>query len=147
MFYFGHGLSYTTFAYGGLVIHPQGQFHPCNSVRVRVAVTNTGSTAGDTIVFVFGRIAGTRSRSARMDLLGFARTGTMQPGLSTDVRITIAAEVLTVVVPEGRKGRYFQPGQLTLWVAIFHCRIYSAPSAGIRAWRIVVWPSLLHVKY
>ena len=33
-------------------------------------------------------------------------------------------------------------------LSIFHCRMHSAPSAGTRAWRIVVvWPSLLHVKH
>ena len=39
------------------------------------------------------------------------------------------------------------PHQTQVKLAIFHCRIYSTPSTGMRAWRIVVWPSWLHVKY
>ena len=54
LFPFGHGLSYTTFAYSDLAISPE-QISPYGSVKVSVTVTNTGDRAGKEVVPLYLR--------------------------------------------------------------------------------------------
>jgi len=49
---FGYGLSYTTFAYNGLVISPSGQGTNA-TVTVQATVTNTGARDGDEVVQLY----------------------------------------------------------------------------------------------
>ena len=51
---FGHGLSYTTFAYGGLRV-AQPRVGPYGKLAVSVEVTNTGSRAGKEVVQLYVR--------------------------------------------------------------------------------------------
>ncbi len=52
LFPFGHGLSYTSFAYSNLVISPAAM--PTDgSVEVRVDITNSGARAGDEVVQLY----------------------------------------------------------------------------------------------
>jgi beta-glucosidase len=50
LFPFGHGLSYTTFAYDDLVLDPGSTTAP---TTVRVTITNTGARAGDEVVQLY----------------------------------------------------------------------------------------------
>ena len=52
LYAFGHGLSYTSFAYGNLRITPEATT-PEGSVRVTVDVTNTGAYDGDEVVQLY----------------------------------------------------------------------------------------------
>src|SRR5207302_7738543 len=70
LFPFGHGLSYTTFAYGDLTVTAGSTVTP---ITVRVTVTNTGERAGDEVVqlYVTDEVASVvRPKRA---LIGFAR--------------------------------------------------------------------------
>lgn len=70
LFPFGHGLSYTTFAYGELTVAAGSTRDP---VMVSLDVTNTGTTDGDEVVqlYVTDEVASVARR--RRALAGFAR--------------------------------------------------------------------------
>jgi beta-glucosidase len=70
LFPFGHGLSYTTFAYENLQID-QVEVEQGAKVAVRVDVTNSGSYAGDEVVQLYIRQA--EGERSAMKLKGFKR--------------------------------------------------------------------------
>jgi len=54
LFPFGHGLSYTHFAYGDLTV-TDGPVSPSGTVRVSLPVTNSGTREGDEVVQLYVR--------------------------------------------------------------------------------------------
>jgi hypothetical protein len=82
---FGHGLSYTTFAYSNLRTTP---------TSVTVNVTNSGEVAGSEIVPVYADKLPTPLPAAPKSLAGFAKVA-LQPGQSHDVTIALAPEPLS----------------------------------------------------
>ncbi|MEN0128906.1 MAG: glycoside hydrolase family 3 C-terminal domain-containing protein [Brevundimonas sp.] len=86
LFPFGHGLSYTTFAYSGLQVGaPDG----AGNVVVSFDVTNTGSRAGSEVAQVYvGQPAS--SGEAPKNLRGFAKVP-LQPGEKKQVSVTLDA--------------------------------------------------------
>ncbi len=90
---FGHGLSYTSFAYSGLACEKfvgRGQ-----AVRVLFTVTNTGSMPGDEVAQVYvGRRGSAVHRPVRV-LAGFARVR-LEPGESRQVAVTVPYDSLAV---------------------------------------------------
>ncbi|MGW8802061.1 glycoside hydrolase family 3 C-terminal domain-containing protein [Streptomyces sp. NPDC055775] len=83
-FAFGHGLSYTTFAYSGLTVRPSTDGA---RLDVRVRVTNTGQRAGREVVQIYSR-GPAKSRIARpeRELRGFAAVD-LAPGEEAEVRV------------------------------------------------------------
>ena len=70
LFAFGHGLSYTTFAYRNLSVQATNTTEP---ITISIEVQNTGERAGDEVVQLYGHdLVASVARPARM-LLGFAR--------------------------------------------------------------------------
>lgn len=90
-FPFGHGLSYTTFAYSGLRVTPEA-----DGARYAVAVTvaNTGPRAGREIVQIYstGPIGSSVARPPR-ELRGFASV-TLAPGESREVVVHVSRDDL-----------------------------------------------------
>ncbi len=83
LFPFGHGLSYTTFAYRDLVATPDGE-----NVVVRFKVKNTGAVAGKEVAQVYVRdVQSTAFRPAK-ELKGFAKVD-LKPGEEVEVSITL----------------------------------------------------------
>lgn len=86
---FGHGLSYTTFAYRGLsvpsIVHSERTFD------VRVRVTNTGRRRSDEVVQVYmhHRTSAYGENVAKKQLVGFQRVKDIKPGETRNVRITV----------------------------------------------------------
>jgi beta-glucosidase len=72
LFYFGHGLSYTTFAYSNLKITPQAGY-PGDTFAVSVDVKNTGSIDGEEVVQLYLHDQQSRLPRRYKDLRGFAR--------------------------------------------------------------------------
>jgi beta-glucosidase len=89
---FGHGLSYTTFAYSDLEISPD-EVDTSAAVRISCTVTNSGPVAGDEVVqlYVHDREA-TVTRPAQ-ELAGFKRVH-LVPGERCRVTFTVQASQL-----------------------------------------------------
>ncbi|SNU10122.1 beta-glucosidase [Prevotellaceae bacterium KH2P17] len=86
-FPFGHGLSYTTFAYENAAIaHAGGKY------TVTVDVVNTGKQAGRNVVELY--VAAPKSKQLDKpvkELKDFAKTGLLQPGQRETVTLTVNA--------------------------------------------------------
>ncbi|NUV98986.1 glycoside hydrolase family 3 C-terminal domain-containing protein [Streptomyces sp. CAI 127] len=90
-FPFGHGLSYTTFAYGGLRVTPEA-----DGARYAVAVTvaNTGPRAGREVVQIYSTgPAGSSVARPPRELRGFASV-TLAPGESREVVVHVSRDDL-----------------------------------------------------
>lgn len=78
-FAFGHGLSYTTFAYGGLMI---------DGDAIAVDVTNTGHRTGAEVVQLYVRDVDASVRRPEKELKGFAKV-MIEPGRTERVHFTL----------------------------------------------------------
>ncbi|HKT55257.1 MAG TPA: glycoside hydrolase family 3 C-terminal domain-containing protein [Microbacterium sp.] len=81
---FGHGLSYTTFAYGDAdaVVDAAGD------ILVTVPVTNTGAIAGREVVQLYTSLAASAVQRPPRELKAFA-TVSLEPGETTSVQLTV----------------------------------------------------------
>ncbi|MDX9864773.1 MAG: glycoside hydrolase family 3 C-terminal domain-containing protein [Anaerolineaceae bacterium] len=85
LFPFGHGLSYTRFAYRDLAVQPgSGE----NAFVVTLKVKNTGAVAGDEIVQLYVRDVEASVFRPEKELKGFARVS-LQPGEETVVMLEL----------------------------------------------------------
>ncbi len=109
---FGHGLSYTTFRYDGLVVTPE-QSSPAGTVTVRFNLTNTGSREGDEVpqLYVHQEVSSVTTWEKR--LCGFDRVHLKQ-GESRIVSFTIAPECLAIWNREMK--RVVEPGKFKILI-------------------------------
>lgn len=93
LFPFGHGLSYTTFDYGRMRISAPQSHHGRGTVRLRVRVTNTGTTAGAEVAQLY---VGFPSRAGEppKQLKGFEKVE-LDPGASTTVKFRLTTRDLS----------------------------------------------------
>jgi beta-glucosidase len=104
LFPFGHGLSYTTFAYSGLSTQVKdGRLH------VRFKVTNTGSVAGKDVPQLYVSPLGAKWEAPKR-LAGWDKVA-LQPGESKEVEVTVEPRVLGTFDENARtwrigKGKY-----------------------------------------
>ena len=89
---FGHGLSYTTFAYSRLRTSAD-TLRDGDTLTVSVDVTNTGARAGEEVVQLYVRHLGSSVERPRMDLRGYRRVS-LRPGQTRTVRMPLAASTL-----------------------------------------------------
>ena len=95
---FGYGLSYTTFDWSGFSTTYDAA---SDSFQVSVTVTNTGSVAGKEVVQVYFQSPYTDYdkangiEKASVELCGFDKTETLEPGASETVTITVPRSELT----------------------------------------------------
>ena len=107
LFPFGHGLSYTTYAYSGLKATASG-----HNVTVSVAVKNTGKRAGKEIVQVYATLpAGTGEPPKR--LIGWEKVQ-LAPGESKTVNLTIDPLYLSIF-NEGKNSFEMAGGDYKIW--------------------------------
>jgi beta-glucosidase len=85
---FGHGLSYTGFAYGAL----QARLG-AGAIEVSVAVRNTGALAGEEVAQCYIGAPGVEAERAGKQLKGFARVA-LAPGETRIVRFSVALDSL-----------------------------------------------------
>ncbi len=84
---FGYGLSYTTFEESDLTIHADDD---AQTVTAEVTVTNTGDAAGKHIVQLYVQAPYEEDgiEKSAIQLIGFAKTDTLEPGDSETVKIS-----------------------------------------------------------
>ncbi len=90
LFPFGHGLSYTDFAYSGLRLD-RSNAGPKEQVRVSLKVKNTGQRAGEEVVQLYLHPLQPKRERALKDLRGFERLN-LQPGEEREVSFTFTPE-------------------------------------------------------
>jgi beta-glucosidase len=100
LFPFGHGLSYTTFAYDSLQIAP-GRVPLGGEATVRAVVTNTGDRTGDEVVQLYVRRHEAAGAGPIRELKDFSRIG-LQPGESRTVTFTLNVDELGTYDQDGR---------------------------------------------
>lgn len=89
VFPFGHGLSYTRFAYSDLALD-KAAIGPDEFVAATVAVTNTGKVAADEVVQLYMRDPLAAVARPVKELRGFRRL-TLEPGQTRRVTFTLSA--------------------------------------------------------
>ncbi len=89
---FGHGLSYTTFAYSNLTLSSKS-INGTGTVTVRVNVKNTGKVAGDEVPQLYVRDVQASVKRPKLELRGFERI-MLKPGEQRTVSFTLPAEKL-----------------------------------------------------
>jgi beta-glucosidase len=92
LYYFGYGLSYTTFAYGDLKLSSD-QLTLNNKLQVSIKVTNTGSRSGQEIVQMYLKDIKASVLRPDKELKGFQKIS-LSPGESKIVTFTIDPEML-----------------------------------------------------
>lgn len=118
---FGHGLSYTQFAYDQLSIEP-ARVPTDGTVTVSMEITNTGPRAGDEVVQLYLRDPVARSVRPRRELKGFAKVA-LKSGQAVRVNFEIAADRCALYDPA--EGWLVEPGDIDVLV--------GASSEDIRA--------------
>ncbi len=112
LFPFGHGLSYTTFAYRDLQLAPE-RISPTAEVTVRVTVTNTGDRAGQEVVQLYLNDVYSSVTTPVKALRRFEKVA-LEPGDSATVTFTLNPDDLSLMDEEMRQ--VVEPGEFLVMV-------------------------------
>jgi len=88
---FGHGLSYTTFEYGGLSLNPV--YSAGDTINVRFKLTNTGERAGQEVVQLYVRDPEASVARPLKELKAFKKVS-LDPGETTTVEFSLDERAL-----------------------------------------------------
>jgi beta-glucosidase len=100
LFPFGHGLSYTGFAYGDLRVAPR-KLARGSTIDVSFAVTNTGARAGAEIAQLYVRDLRASAPRPVKELKAFSKVF-LKPGETQTVRFTIDESALAFFHPDSK---------------------------------------------
>jgi beta-glucosidase len=106
---FGHGLSYTRFAYSDLKLS-RARLGTHDTLQVTLDVKNTGARAGDEVVQLYAREGTARPLAALRSLRGFERVS-LKPGESRTLRFTLVPERDLARYDDSRKALVAAPGE------------------------------------
>ena len=111
-YWFGYGLTYTTFGYSPVRITPAANGKPAEAA---VTLTNTGKREGDEVVQLYiGQLACQEGARPKQELRGFKHVK-LQPGEKADVSFPLTGEVLGYL---DRKGKpKVDAGEYEIWIA------------------------------
>ena len=98
---FGHGLSYTSFAYSDLVLESPADFKAGDDLKVSVKVTNTGDRAGKEAVLLYSSDLVASLIPDVKRLRGFEKVA-LEPGETKTVTFVIPAHELAFVGADGK---------------------------------------------
>lgn len=98
---FGHGLSYTTFAYSDLVLESASDFRAGDVLKVSVNVTNTGARAGKEAVLLYSSDLVASLIPDVKRLRGFEKIA-LEPGDTRKVTFEVPAHELAFVGADGK---------------------------------------------
>lgn len=108
---FGHGLSYTTFAWGGLELEGPSTVAVDGAAKASITVTNTGDRAGVELVQLYLHDPVASVVRPVQKLVGYARVP-LEPNASARVSFTVPADVASFTGRDG--GRIVESGDLEL---------------------------------
>lgn len=112
LFPFGHGLSYTSFAYSPVTLD-RTTMRPGGTIAASVTLTNTGKRAGTEIVQLYTRdLVGSVTRPVK-ELRGFQKI-TLKPGEARRVTFRLSDRDLAFHRADMSYGA--EPGDFTLWI-------------------------------
>ena len=111
-YWFGYGLTYTTFEYSPVRITPAANGKPAEAVAT---ITNTGKCSGDEVVQLYiGQLVCHEGARPMQELRGFKHVK-LQPGEKADVSFPLTGEVLGYI---DRKGKpRVDAGEYEIWIA------------------------------
>ncbi len=89
LYAFGHGLTYTTFAYSGLTVQNEG-----DTLRFTLWVENTGSRISDEVVQLYAVAPASRVQKPIRQLVAFERIADLAPGSKRQVSFRVPVEEL-----------------------------------------------------
>jgi beta-glucosidase len=112
LFPFGHGLSYTTFAYSGLKVAKKVKAG--KMVEVSLTVTNTGKQAGKEVVQLYISDLSSSLPRPPKELKGFAKVA-LEPGEAGTVAFTLDERALSFYDPH-KKAWVAEPGEFEVLV-------------------------------
>ncbi len=113
LFPFGHGLSYTTFAYSNLKLSAE-KLTEADTLTVSVDVTNTGALAGKEAVQVYVRDVQSKTSRPEKELKAFRKV-MLQPGETQTVTFSLDREAFWYF-DTARNGWAVEPGIFEIWV-------------------------------
>ena len=127
---FGYGLSYTTFSQTlNDVTEADGV------ITVSATVTNTGSVAGKDVVEVYYNPPYTNGgiEKASANLIGFAKTQTLEPGASEDVTVTFNVEDMASYDDKTAKAYVLEAGDYVISInsdshTVIDSKTYNVPA-------------------
>jgi len=105
LFPFGHGLSYTTFAYSELELPESVDTE--TDIQLTVSVENTGSVAGEEVVQLYLTDLEASARVPIRSLVGIQRIS-LQPGEQQRISFTISTRQLSLI--NSQNQRVVEPG-------------------------------------
>ncbi|MFM1878264.1 MAG: hypothetical protein RLZZ241_1130 [Bacteroidota bacterium] len=112
LFAFGHGLSYTNFAYSDLKVN-KPKISGDEALQISVTLTNTGAREGQEVVQLYVRDHfGSRTRPLR-ELKGF-KTVVLEPGASKTIQFELQRKDLSFYSANNRMEA--EPGEFTIYV-------------------------------
>lgn len=107
-FCFGHGLSYTQFAYADMTAEKTGE----TEVKIRLKVSNTGNRKGAEVVQIYVKAQESRVERPEKELKGFEKTE-LEPGETKTVEILLDRRAFAYYEEE-RKEFIVESGAYTL---------------------------------
>jgi len=127
LYYFGHGLSYTTFKYSNLRINPERQAIPRpaspnssstaseDSINVTITcdITNTGTRGGDEVVQLYIHELVTSVTTYEKNLRGFERIH-LGPGETKTIKFVLKGDDLAVL--NRQMGFVVEPGKFKVMI-------------------------------
>jgi len=127
-YYFGYGLSYTTFQYSSLSITPS-DFMPCKTVEVKFSVVNTGQVAGDEVTQVYISFKNATVPAPLLKLVGFQRVSNLKPDPSDIRTVQIMIEPFQMtVVQDSDYAEVIEPGVYMVYAGGSQPGDVNAPS-------------------
>ena len=115
---FGHGLTYTTFAYSGLTVAQVGDRLQCT-----FTVENTGNFPSDEVAQLYGIAPASRAQKPRRQLLDFIRLKDVKPGEKRTVEFSVPVQEL----------RFYDVISRRLVVEAGQYRFFVGPSSAVEA--------------
>ena len=126
---FGHGLSYTTFAYDGLRIEEAEVASEGGTIRLSFNVRNTGERAGVEVPQLYVRDRHASFVRPVKELKAFARIE-LEPGEAASVDFAVPTDMLSFTGRDGR--RIVEPGTFDLMIGASSGDIRLTGEAHIR---------------